>query len=117
MAVPDELKERLAPSLTGAPETSTRSMMGTTAFLVRGRMFAFWMPEGIVLKTPRDQHAGLMSKLHSTPFAGPQGRGFGEWMSVEVTPETLDEVRAAIDEARSYVAGAAKPPPKRKKKR
>jgi TfoX/Sxy family transcriptional regulator of competence genes len=117
MAVSDELKEQLMPSLTGAPETSTRSMMGTTAFLVRGRMFAFWMPEGIVVKAPRDQHADLMGRLHSTPFTGPQGRGFGEWMTLEVTPENIADVRLAIDQARAYIAGAAKPPARRKKKR
>jgi hypothetical protein len=116
MAIPDELKQQLLPSLAGKPETSTRAMMGTTAFLVRGRMFAFWMPDGIVIKTPRDQHAGLMSKLHSTPFTGPQGRGFGEWMSLQVTPENVADVRSAIDAARTYVAGAAKPPVRRKKK-
>jgi len=117
MAIPDELKEQLLPSLTGAPETDTRNMMGTTAFLVRGRMFAFWMPEGIVLKTPHDGHADLLSKLHSTPFQGPQGRGFGEWMSVAVTADNIEQVRAAIDEARAYVAGATKAPARRRKKR
>ena len=117
MAISDELKDQLLPSLAGKAETTTRPMMGTTAFLVRGRMFAFWMAEGIVVKTPRDGHADLMRTLGSSPFTGPQGRGFGEWMSVPVTPENIDDVRRAIDAARAYVAGAAKPPPKRKKKR
>lgn len=117
MAVPDELKEQLMPSLAGAAGASTREMMGTTAFLVRGRMFAFWMPDGIVIKTPHDGHADLVSKLHSAPFSGPQGRGFGEWMRLPVTAENIEEVRRAIDDARAYVAGPAKPPPKRKKKR
>ncbi len=117
MAIPEELKEQLLPSLSGAPETTTRNMMGSTAFLVRGRMFAFWMPEGVVVKTPRDGHDDLMRTLGSSPFTGPQGRGFGEWMSVPVTAENITDVRAAIDASRAYVAGAAKPPAKRKKKR
>ncbi len=116
MAVTDELKEQRLPSLTGPPETSVRAMMGTTAFMVRGRMFAFWMPEGIVLKTPRDGHADLISRLTSTPFAGPQGRGFGEWMSVEVTPENIADVRTAIDDARKHVAGTARATARRKKR-
>jgi hypothetical protein len=117
MAIPDELKEQLLPSLTGKPETSTRAMMGTTAFLVRGKMFAFWMADGIVVKAPHDGHADLVSKLHSTPFSGPQGRGFGDWMTVPVTEDTIEEVRRAIDASREYVAGAAKPVTKRKKRR
>ncbi len=116
MAVPDDLKEQLLPSLAGKPETSTRAMMGTRAFLVRGRMFAFWMPDGIVIKTPRDGHAELIGRLRSTPFTGPQGRGFGEWMSLQVTPDNVADVRSAIDGARTYVAGAGKPPVRRKKK-
>jgi hypothetical protein len=92
-------------------------MMGTTAFLVRGKMFAFWMADGVVVKAPHDGHADLVAKLHSTPFTGPQGRGFGDWMQVPVTKDNLEDVRRAIDAAREYVAGAAKAPAKRKKRR
>jgi TfoX/Sxy family transcriptional regulator of competence genes len=117
MPIPDELKEQLLSSLKGKPETSTRNMMGTTSFLVRGRMFAFWMPDGIVVKTPRTGHDDLIRTLKSEPFRGPQGAGFGEWMSVPVKDDNVEDVKRAIDEAYKYVAGAAKPPQKRKKKK
>jgi hypothetical protein len=117
MAIPDELKKKLLPSLTGKPETTEREMMGTTAFHVRGRMFAFWMPDGIVVRTPRDSHAALMAEMGGSAFSGPQGRGAGDWLRLPVTEENLDTVRATIDDAYRYVAGAAKPAQRRKKKR
>ena len=117
MAVPDELKQKLEPSLLGARGVSTRDMLGTTAFIVRGRMFAFWMPDGIVVKTPHDGHGDMVSKLHAMPFNGPQASGAGEWTRLAVTQENVDDVRKVIDGARLSVAGAAKPAPRRKKKR
>ncbi len=117
MAVPDELKQKLEPSLIGARGVTTRDMMGTTSFVVRGRMFAFWMPDGIVVKTPHDGHDDLVSKLHSTPFTGPQASGAGEWTRLAVTDENVDDVRKVIDRARTAVAGAEKPAQRRKKKR
>ena len=117
MAVPDELKQKLEPSLLGAQGVSTRDMMGTTAFVVRGRMFAFWMPDGIVVKTPHDGHNDMVSKLHAMPFNGPQASGAGEWTRLAVTEENVDDVRKVIDGARSSLAGAPKPAPRRKKKR
>lgn len=115
MPIANELKQQLLPSLTGRPETSERDMMGTMSYLVRGRIFAFWAPDGIVVRTPRDAHDDLIASLKSSPFRGPQG-GAGDWMHVPVTAENIEAVQAAIDHAYRYVAGAAKPP-KRKKKR
>jgi TfoX/Sxy family transcriptional regulator of competence genes len=117
MAIADELKEQLEPALLGKAGVTTRNMMGTTAFLVRGRMFAFWMAEGIVVKAPRDGHADLIEKLRSAPFKGPQGGGFGEWMSVPVTTENIEDVKRAIDGAYKYVAGGANAAARRKRKR
>ncbi len=117
MAVEADLKEQLMPALTAGPDTSVRQMMGTTSFFVRGRMFAFWAADGIVVKTPRDGHADLMRTLGSSPFAGPQGRGFGEWMHVPVTEDNVDDVKRVIGDACRYVAGSAKTPVRRKKKR
>jgi hypothetical protein len=117
MAIPDDLKKQLLPSLTGKPETSTRAMMGTTSVLVRGRMFAFWMPDGIVVKPPHDGHDDLLEKLRSAPFRGPQGGGFGDWMRVPVTAENIEDVKRIIDESYRNVAGGVKPPARRKKKK
>ena len=117
MAIPDELKKQLEPSLIGAPGVTTRDMMGTDAILVRGRTFAFWMPDGIVVKTPHDGHADLVSKLHSTPFTGPQASGAGEWTRLEVTADNIEDVRKIIDGARKSVAGSNSTAPRRKKKR
>lgn len=117
MAVPDELKQQLEPALLGKGGVTTRDMMGTTAFLVRGRMFAFWMADGIVVKAPHDGHADLIEKLRSAPFKGPQGGGFGDWMSVPVTAENIDDVKRVIEDAYKYVAGGANAPTRRRKRR
>jgi len=79
-------------------------------------MFAFWMADGIVVKTPRDTHDDLMRSLGGSPFRGPQG-GFGEWMTVPVEAERLDDVKRTIDAAYRYVAGSAKPPARKKKRK
>jgi TfoX/Sxy family transcriptional regulator of competence genes len=117
MAIPDELKKQLEPSLVGAAGVTIRDMMGTDAFHVRGRMFAFWMPDGIVVKTPHDGHADLVSKLHSTPFTGPQASGAGEWTRLAVTAENVEDVRKIVDDARRAVAGGTNTAPRRKKRR
>ncbi len=48
MAVRTDLREQVEADIMGRAEVTPRNMMGTTAYMVRGRMFAFWIGDGLI---------------------------------------------------------------------
>jgi hypothetical protein len=83
-------------------------MMGTTAYMVRNRMFAFWIADGLVAKLPDHARQELLDRQRGVMFQGPQGRGFGEWTRINLeTKEDVEHVLAAVKDAYEYVRGSA----------
>ena len=117
MTVRAELREEVEAAIMGRGEVTPRDMMGTTAYMARGRMFAFWVADGLVLKLPARARQDLMDRKAGTLFQGPQGRGFGEWTRLDLSkkkelPAALEGVKNAYD----YVGGSAKAKAKKKRR-
>ncbi len=117
MTVRAELREQVEAEIMGRGEVTPRDMMGTTAYMVRGRMFAFWVADGLVLKLPARTRQDLIDRKAGALFQGPQGRGFGEWTRLDLSkkkelPAVLEGVKAAYD----YVGGSSKAKAKKKRR-
>ncbi len=106
MAVDAELRTEIEVSIMSRGDVAPRNMMGTTAYMVRNRMFAFWVADGLVAKLPDHARQQFLDRKLGVLFQGPQGRGFGEWTRLHV--EKQDDVAAAVEgvkEAYEYVKG------------
>lgn len=108
MTVPAELRQQVEADILAKPAVTPRNMMGTTAYMVRGRMFAFWVADGLVAKLSDRTRQEFIDRKQGVTFQGSAGRGFGEWTTLHV--EKQDDVAAVLDGAKSayeYVRGAA----------
>ena len=117
MTVPAELRQQVEAGILARPEVTPRNMMGTTAYMVRGRMFAFWVADGLVAKLSDRTRQEFVDRKQGVLFQGPQGRGFGEWTTLHI--EKQDDLAAVLDGVKSaheYVRGTAGTKPKAKKK-
>ena len=102
----------------GRGEVTPRNMMGTTAYMVRGRMFAFWVADGLVAKLPDRTRQEFLDRKAGVLFQGPQGRGFGEWTHLQLSKKKeLESALEGVKSAYEYVRGVATAKPKRKSKR
>ena len=118
MAVRAELREQVEAAIMGRPEVTPRNMMGTTAYLARGRMFAFWVADGLVAKLPDRARQELLDRKAGVMFQGPQGRGFGEWTRLHLAKKKdLTAVLDGVKEAYEYVRGGATARSKPRKRR
>ncbi len=121
MPVRADLREEIETAVMGRGEVTPRDMMGTTAYMVRGRMFAFWVADGLVAKLPDRARQEFLDKKAGVLFQGPQGRGFGEWTHLHLSKKdevetVLEGVKAAYDYVRGS-AGATRAKSKRKSKK
>ncbi len=117
MAVRADLREQVDADIMGRGEITPRNMMGTTAYMVRGRMFVFWVADGLVAKLSDHTRQELLDRKAGVLFQGPQGRGFGEWTRLHLAkkadlPAVLDGVKAAYE----YVKGGPAVKPRARKK-
>jgi TfoX/Sxy family transcriptional regulator of competence genes len=109
--VDETLRQQVDAEIAKRGEVTPRDMMGTKAYMVRNRMFAFWVADGLVVKLPDRTRQELVDRKAGVLFQGPQGRGAGEWTRLPL--ESKDDVEAALaaaKEAFEYVRGAAEPP-------
>ncbi|MEX1253975.1 MAG: hypothetical protein WEE64_06515 [Dehalococcoidia bacterium] len=108
MAVKTELREQVEAEIIKRPEVTPRNMMGTTSYMVRRRMFAFWVPEGLAVKLPDHARQELLDRKAGVMFQGPQGRGFGEWTTLNLEKE--EDLPTALEGAKSayeYIKGSS----------
>jgi TfoX/Sxy family transcriptional regulator of competence genes len=118
MAVNAELRQQVDADILKRGEVTTRDMMGTTAYMVRGRMFAFWVADGLVAKLSDHARQDMIDRKQGVLFQGPQGRGFGDWTRLEL--EKKDDIEAVHEAAKSayeYVRGSLKPKERKKSKK
>ena len=118
MAVNAALREQVDAGILARGEVTTRNMMGTTAYMVRGRMFAFWVADGLVAKLSDHTRQDMIDRKQGVLFQGPQGRGFGEWTRLELEKkDDLEPVQEAAKSAYEYVRGSVKTRAKKKARR
>ena len=120
MVVRAELREQVEAQILGRAEVTPRTMMGTTSYMVRGRMFAFWVADGLVAKLPERARQEFLDRKLGVLFQGPQGRGFGDWTRLQLSKKAdLAAVLEGVKAAHEYVRGGAgvRPRAKRKSKR
>jgi hypothetical protein len=64
--------------------------------------------EGLVAKLPSQTRQELLDRKAGVTFQGPQGRGFGEWTTLELSKKAdAKTVIEAVTTAYEYVAGSA----------
>ena len=119
MPVDPDLRQQIEADIMGRAQVTPRNMMGTTAYMVRGRMFAFWVADGLVAKLPDRARQEFLDRKQGVLFQGPQGRGFGEWthLNLEKTddlPAVLEGVQHAYEYVRGGATAAARTKAKRK---
>src|SRR3990170_697007 len=108
MAVNAALREQIEAAILARPGVTPRNMMGTTAYMVRGRMFAFWVADGLVAKLPDRARQEFLDRKLGVLFQGPQGRGFGEWTHLNLEQEAdFAAVLEGVKSAYEYVRGGA----------
>ncbi len=118
MAINAELREQVDGEIMSKAAVTSRDMMGTTAYMVRGRMFAFWVADGLVAKLPSRTMQEMIERNAAALFQGPQGRGSGEWTNLHLEKKSdLEPVQDGIKAAYEYVRGAASAKQKRSKGR
>ncbi len=106
MAVPEELREKIEAEILARGEVTARAMFGTVGYMVRGRMFAFWVGDGLVAKVPDRTRQDMLDRKAGVLFQGPQGRGFGEWLHVALQKEEdLEACTVASRQSYEYVRG------------
>ncbi len=119
MPVDADPRNKVEADILKKGEVKTHDMMGTTAYMVRGRMFAFWVADGLVAKlSDRVRQDFIDSKL-STVSQGPQGRGFDDWSRISLEKkDDLEPMLVAVTSAYEHVRGTErKPRTKSKRKR
>jgi len=118
MAVDAKLREQIDAEVMRRGDVTPRDMMGTTAYMVRNRMFAFWVTDGLVAKLPDQARQQFIDRKLGVLFQGPQGRGFGEWTRLHL--EKQDDIAPAVDavkKAYEYVKGGTAGVAKGRKKK
>ena len=102
----------------GRGEVTPRNMMGTIAYMVRNRMFAFWVADGLVAKLSDRARQEFVDRKAGVLFQGPQGRGFGEWTRLHLEKkDDLDGVLDGVKSAYEYVRGSEQATPRSKAKK
>ncbi len=118
MAVDPALRDQVDANIMSKGEVTPRNMMGTTAYMVRNRMFAFWVADGLVAKLPDSTRQEFLDRKRAVLFQGPQGRGFGDWTRLHLeNKDDVAHVLEAVKEAYEYIRGAATAPRSKRKKR
>ena len=74
-------KEILDSFLLGIPIVNPGKMYGYPAYYVGGKLFASLYMEGVCVKIPESQVAGLLKRKEIVPFQ-PMGRKMREWVQI-----------------------------------
>ena len=86
MALEPAIQEELVARLMAWGDVEPRRMFGGDAFLVKGRMFAFFDREGVAFKVPSPQREDLLKDSRVSPLMHRwSGRAFGEWLHLRLT--------------------------------
>ncbi len=118
MAVDAALRAQVEADILKKGEVKTQDMLGTTAYTVRGRMFAFWVADGLVAKLSARARQDFVDSQQSTVSQGPQGRGFDDWSRISLEKkDDLEPLLIAVKSAYEHARGLAERTPRSKSKR
>jgi hypothetical protein len=108
MAVDKALREEVEKQIMRG-DVKIADMMGTKAYTVGKRTFAYWIADGLVAKLPDQERQSLIDRRQGAAFQSPQGRGGpGEWTRLNIeTKDDVETVVAAAKTAYQYVKGGA----------
>ena len=108
MAVDQNLRDEIEKQIMRG-DVKIADMMGTKAYTVGKRTFAYWVADGLVAKLPDQERQSLVDKRAGTALQGAQGRGsFGEWTRLNVeSKDDIETVVAAVKTAYQYIKGGA----------
>ena len=80
-------QQAIEADLLDQPETIACQMFGTTGYLTRDRLIAFWQGNAIVVKPPPERRATLLQSGLAREFELHSGRPFGEWILLPATAQ------------------------------
>ena len=107
----DEIMTRMM----GWASVEPRRMFGCDAYLVGGRLFAFFQAEGVVVKVPSPRREELLADARVEPFTPRSGARFGDWIHLRLSgPADAAFALAAVEE--SYRQAQAAPPARRRRR-
>jgi hypothetical protein len=94
--------------MMGWANVEPRRMFGCDAYLVGGRLFAFFQDDGVVVKVPSLRREELLVDARVAPFTPRSGARFGEWIELRLSsPGDAAFALAAVEESyREAQAGA-----------
>ncbi|UCH87730.1 MAG: TfoX/Sxy family protein [Dehalococcoidia bacterium] len=99
----EQAQSEIVANLMAWGQVEPRRMFGCDAYLVRGKMFAFFQDEGVVVKVPSPQRERLLEDTRVSPFVH-QGRRFGDWLHLRLSdPQDVSLALPAIEESYRYV--------------
>jgi len=109
-------QDEIVARMMGWANVEPRRMFGCDAYLVGGRLFAFFQDEGVVVKVPSPRREELLADARVAPFTIRQGARFGDWLHLRLSgPADAAFALPAVEE--SYRQAQAAPPAKRRQAR
>jgi predicted DNA-binding protein (MmcQ/YjbR family) len=107
----DEIEGRMM----GWAGVEPRRMFGCDAYLVGGRLFAFFQDDGVVVKVPSPRREELLEDARVAPFTPRSGARFGDWIHIRLSaPADAAFAFGAVEESYGQVQAA---PPKKRRQR
>ena len=105
--IPEQIQTEIVANLMAWGQVEPRRMFGCDAYLVRGKMFAFFQDEGVVVKVPSPQRERLLENGRVTPFTH-QGKRFGDWLHLRLSgPQDVSLALPAVEASYRHVQAAA----------
>ena len=103
-------QDEILARMMGWAGVEPRRMFGCDAYLVGGRLFAFFQDEGVVVKVPSLRREELLADARVAPFTVRQGARFGDWLHVRLSgPADAAFALPAVEESyRQAQASSAK---------
>ena len=118
MAVDAALRQQVEADILAREGVTARDMMGTQSYVVRGRMFAFWVADGLVARLSDRVRQDFIDERVGVEFQGPQGRGMGDFTRLPLaSKDDVENVLRGVTSAYEFVVGTAKARKKGKSKR
>ena len=96
--------------MMGWANVEPRRMFGCDAYLVGGRLFAFFQDDGVVVKVPSPRREELLADSRVALFTVRQGARFGDWLHLRLSGPAdaafaLPAVEESYRQAQARAAG------------
>ena len=106
--VAEQLQTEIVANLMAWGQVEPRRMFGCDAYLVKGKMFAFFQDEGVVVKVPAPRREELLKDPRVQVFTAGQGRPSGNWLHVRLSdPQDVSLALPAVEASYRHVQAAA----------